>query len=170
MKTPRLAQLLDADPGLQSLAAKARELTALSRLCAAALPPELASQIRALNVRDGRITIHAANASAAAKLKMLSARLGESLKNGPAEVNSVSVRVQPTAPRETDAAAHQKAPLSAPTLHVLSALRERLGSSPAGAALEKLLTHQGITSSKEPPAGAPGRKAGGRRPPQAGRT
>lgn len=170
MKTPRIAQLLDADPGLQSLAARARDLTTLSRLCAAALPPELASQIRALNVKDGRITIHAANASAAAKLKMLSARLGESLKNGPAEINSVSVRVQPTAPRKNDVAAHPKAALSAPTLRVLSALYGRLSDSPAGAALGKLLAHQGVAVVKEPPAGAPGQRSGGRRPPPTGQS
>ena len=141
MHPTKVGRLLDADPGLQPVVTKARELSALSRLCFDFLPAELARGIRALNLKDGRLVLLAATPAAAAKLKLLSESLGQYLSERRAKVNSVSVRVQPGAPAVQEVTRAGRKRLSGDAQKALRELYERLPESPARRALKALLDH-----------------------------
>jgi hypothetical protein len=97
---------LVADAGMERVVAKARELRSLTRACTDFLPPALARQMRAVNLRDGELSLLAANPAAAAKLKLVAESLRKFLLLQGTKVSSVSVRVQPTQ-------SHQDAPAQA---------------------------------------------------------
>jgi len=137
----KVGRLLESDPGLQPVVAKARELSALSRLCFDFLPAELARRIRAVNLKDGRLVLLAATPAAAAKLKLLSESLGKYLSEQGAKVNSVLVRVQPGNPGVQEVTSRPRKNLSAEAQKALRELYEKLPDSPARAALKTLLDH-----------------------------
>ena len=129
------------DTGLQPVVAKAREINALSKLCFDFLPTGLARQVRAVNLRDQQLVLLAASPAAAAKLKLLAEALRKYLLEQGAEVNSVSVRVQPGAPALGDAPTRQPARLSQGALDALQTLYGKLPDSAARKALKTLLDH-----------------------------
>ena len=141
MHPTKVGRLLESDPGLQPVVAKARELAALSRLCLDVLPAELARRIRAVNLKDGRLVLLAATPAAAAKLKLLSESLGKYLSEQGAKVNSVSVRVQPGNPGVQEVTSRARKSLSRDAQKALRELYERLPESPARRALKTLLDH-----------------------------
>ena len=141
MQPSKVGRLLASDAGLQPVIAKAREIGALSKLCFDFLPPGLARLVRAVNLKDRQLVLLAASPAAAAKLKMLSETLTVYLLQQGAQVNSVSVRVQPTAGRASDAVPRQAPQLSKGALESLQALYRRLPDSPARKALKTLLDH-----------------------------
>jgi len=127
---------------LQPVVEKARQISALSKLCFDFLPSGLARLVRAINLRDRQLVLLAASPAAAAKLKLLSEALLTFVLQQGAQVNSVSVRVQPGAgnvPQVTFRGARQ---LSQRTLRELQDLHQRLPDSPARTALKSLLDHQ----------------------------
>ncbi|MDA8110535.1 MAG: DciA family protein [Betaproteobacteria bacterium] len=162
MRPPKIDRYLTADGGLRPVVEKAREIAALSRLCESVLPPEIARQVRAANLKDGTLVLLAPNSAAAAKLRLLSESLCNFLLLQGTKVNLVSVRVQPTASRRTpDAASHKQARLSPAALAELDRLYETLADSPAREALKALLAHQDTTRPPAPPAAAKSKAAAG---------
>ena len=144
MHLPKIDRILSADGELQPLVAKARELRALAGLVEVFLPPELARQSRVVNFREAELVLIAANAAAAAKLRLLAPALSRFLSERRWQVNSVSVRVQPNAPRSSGAALHKNVQLSATSLQSLKLLRNSMKEdSPARQALSELLERQG---------------------------
>ncbi len=148
MQPIKVGRLLASDTGLQPVIAKAREISALSKLCFDFLPPGLARLVRAFNLndrpKDRQLVLLAASPAAAAKLKLLSQALRKYLSEQGAEVNSVYVRVQPgsaLAEPGLDAAARQAPRLSASALQALQSLYQRLPDSAARRALKTLLDH-----------------------------
>jgi len=137
----KVGRLLASDAGLQPVIAKAREISALSKLCFDFLPPGLARLVRAVNLRDQQLVLLAASPAAAAKLKLLSEALLKYLLEQRAQVNSVSVRVQPGAGPVPDAPQRQPVRLSRSALDNLQALYQKLPDSPARIALKTLLDH-----------------------------
>lgn len=143
MRLPKIGRILSADGDLQPLLAKTRDLRALAGLVRDFLPPDLARQGRVVNFREAELVLVAANAAAAAKLRLLAPALSRFLTERRWQVNRVSVRVQPNASPERDAAVHQNVRLSATTLQSLKSLRQRLGpDSPAREALDQLIRRQ----------------------------
>jgi len=142
----KVGNLLASDAGLQPVISKARQIGALSKLCFDFLPPGLARLVRAINFHDRpgdrQLVLVAASPAAAAKLKLLAETLRNYLSEQRAEVNSVSVWVQPGGAPAGDAAPRQPARLSASALADLQALYRRLPDSPARRALKALLDHQ----------------------------
>jgi hypothetical protein len=138
--------VLASDASLQPVVEKARQISALSKLCFDFLPPGLARLVRAISFNnrlgDRQLVLLAASPAAAAKLKLLSEALLTYLLQQGAQVNSVSVRVQPGAGSENVAAARQPRRLSGTALKALQALHQRLPDSPARTALRTLLDHQ----------------------------
>jgi hypothetical protein len=138
--------VLASDASLQPVIEKARQISALSKLCFDFLPPGLARLVRAVSCNsrpgDRQLVLMAASPAAAAKLKMLSEALLAYLLQQGAEVNSVSMRVQPGAGAENVPAARQSRHLSRATLDSLEALHKKLPDSPARTALKTLLDHQ----------------------------
>ena len=141
MQPSKVGRLLASDAGLQPVIAKAREINALSKLCFDFLPPGLARLVRAVTLKDRQLVLLATSPAAAAKLKMLSETLQLHLVQQGAQVNSVSVGVQP----ETGKArfVEKRTPtLSASAVAALQRLHEGLVDSPARRALKTLLDHQ----------------------------
>jgi len=137
----KVGRLLASDASLQPVVEKARQINALSKLCFDFLPPGLARLVRAVNVKDRQLVLLAASPAAAAKLKLLSeALLKFAIQHG-AQVNSVSVRVQPGSGPAGDVPSRQPARLSRGALDALQALYRRLPDSPARGALKTLLDH-----------------------------
>ena len=145
MQPSKIGRVLASDAGLQPVIAKAREIGALSKLCFDFLPPGLARLVRAITFNDcpgnRQLVLLAASPAAAAKLKLLSEALTLYLLQHGAQVNSVSVRVQPGMGPEIVAAGRPPRRLSPSALDALQALHQRLPDSPAKAALKKLLDH-----------------------------
>ena len=146
MQPSKVGRLLASDAGLQPVIAKAREINVLSKLCFDFLPPGLARLVRAINFNDRpgdrQLVLIAASPAAAAKLKLLSEALRTYLLEQRAQVNSVSVRVQPSEIVPAKPLARPLGRLSATTLRELEALHERLPDSAARRALKTLLDHQ----------------------------
>ena len=142
----KVGRVLASDAGLQPVVAKAREIGALSKLCFDFLPPGLARLVRAISFNDRlserQLVLFAASPAAAAKLKLLSEALCKFLLQHGAQVNSVSVRVQPGAGTQAVAVERQARRLSGSAIEALQALHDRLPDSPARKALKTLLDHQ----------------------------
>ena len=146
MQASKIDRFLAAEGDLQPVLAKAREIDALSKLCCQLLPPELARIAQVANYKDGRLVLLAANGAAAAKLKLLSVGLCESLSRTGRQVNSVSIRVQPAASSARQTAPKQ-ARMSVAALAELAALHRSLRDSPVRKALKSLLDRHGATLS-----------------------
>jgi len=144
--TPKVGRLLASDAGLQPVVSKAREISALSKLCFDFLPPGPARLVRAVSLndrlRDRQLVLFAASPAAAAKLKLLSEALRKFLLQQGAQVNSVSVRVQPDPGPPAVAAQRQPRRLSRSAIDALQQLHAKLPDSPARRALKTLLDHQ----------------------------
>lgn len=156
MAPPRIDRYLLSGETFQPLVAKAREISALSRRCHEILPPELRPHVVGANIRGDMLVVLAANPAVAAKLRLLAEPLSDTLRKQGSKVNGVSVRVQPSPP-EDGKSPKKHAELTPAALKSLRDLRSRLGSSPAGAALDRMLgagpapeTGQTMTSSRSP--------------------
>ncbi|MFY9317406.1 MAG: DciA family protein [Burkholderiales bacterium] len=145
MQPSKVGSLLASDTGLQPVIAKARQINALSKLCFDFLPPGLARLVRAVNIHerpgDRQLVLLTASPAAAAKLKLLAEALRQHLLELRAQVNSVSVRVQPAAGTVADVTPTPPRRLSATALNELRTLYRRLPDSPARKALKELLDH-----------------------------
>ena len=139
MPLPKIDRILSVDAELQRLVLKTRDLRALRGLVDGFLPPDLARQARVANFREGELVLLAANASAAAKLRLLAGPLTDYLSERRWQVNSVSLRVQPNAARGVAAAMQKSVHLSTHTIESLRALHGRMRPSPAREALGRLL-------------------------------
>ena len=143
MRPPKLDRLLASEATLQPVLAKARELRALAGLLDGFLPPDLARQARVVNYRDGEMVLVAANPAAAAKLRLLAPSLVNFFSKQRLQVNSVSLRVQPSESHSgranNDVAPQKTAHLSTPALASLRKLYKEMRDSPAREALGALL-------------------------------
>jgi hypothetical protein len=137
----KVGSLLASDAGLQPVIAKARQISALSKLCFDFLPPGLARLVRAVNLRDQQLVLLATSPAAAAKLKLLSEALLNYLLEQRAQVNSVSVRVQPGAGNVAEVTPRPPRRISTGALESLQALYRKLPDSEARRALKTLLDH-----------------------------
>ena len=142
MQPSKVGRVLASDAGLQPVVEKARQIGALSKLCFDFLPPGLARLVRAVNLKDRQLVLLAASPAAAAKLKLLSEALLTFILQQGAQINSVSVRVQPATGPEKVAAAKATRLLSATALDGLRSLFQRMPESAARDALKTLLDHQ----------------------------
>ena len=155
MHLPKIDRVLLADGELQPVFAKARDIRALGGLVTGFFPPDLARQVRVANFREGELVLTAANSAAAAKIRLLATSLSRFLAKQRWQVNSVSVRVQPT-----DSSAvipHgqgvKSVHLSTQTLDILQKLHAGMRPSAAREALGALLEHHDLRM--PPRAGVP---------------
>jgi hypothetical protein len=139
VRTPKLDRILAAETTLQPVLTKAHELRALAGLLGGFLPPELARQARVVNHRDGELVLVAASPAAAAKLRLLAPSLVNFFLKQRLQVNSVSIRVQPSESRKGDVAPQKTAQFSTPALGSLRRLYNGMRDSPAREALGALL-------------------------------
>jgi hypothetical protein len=159
VRLPKLDRILSADPELQPVLEKARDIRALGGLVDGFLPADLACQVRVANFREGTLVVIADNPAVAAKLRLLVPSLSRFLVNQRLQVNSVSLRVQPNSAQNAVAARQKTAHLSTHTIESLRHLQERMEASPAREALARLLRRHGVNTAEPPP-----QKAAGSRP------
>jgi hypothetical protein len=156
VRLPKIDRVLATDGELQPLLAKTRDIRALAGLVDGFFPPDLARQVRVTNIREGELVLLAANSSAASKLRLLAPSLCRFMAMQRRQVNSVSIRVQPTTShpygKAADAAPQKIAQFSTSSLTALRTLYEGMADSPAREALRALLEHNG--PAKPPPAAA----------------
>jgi len=146
----RLDRIISAEGDLQPLVAKTRDLRALAGLVNGFLSADLAAEARVANLKEGELSILAANSAAAAKLRLVAAALCRLLQERHWQVNSVSVRVQPNLarrqPRQATEPKAKSVQLSTRALKSLQELHARLAPSPAREALARLLRRHGVRS------------------------
>ena len=147
MRPIRLDRILSAESELQPLLTKAHELRVLSGLVYRFLSADVAAEARVVNFKDSQLVVAAANSSVAAKLKLLAPALARFLTERRWQVNSVSVRVQPSASR-APAAGRAGVQLSTPALQALQDLHSAMRPSPAREALERLLRRRAARGAK----------------------
>jgi hypothetical protein len=143
VRLPKIDRILSADGQLQPVLAKARDLRTLGGLVDGFFPPDLARQVRVANIREGELVMSAANPAAAAKIRLLAPSLSRYLATQRWQVNSVSVRVQPSpSGGQVPQPKGQKAvQLSTSGLAALRRLHARMADSPARRALGELIAH-----------------------------
>jgi hypothetical protein len=157
MRLQKLDRIISAEGELQPLVAKVRDLRALAGLVAGFLTADLAREARVANYKDAELVLIAANSAAAAKLRLLAPALSRLLIERRWQVNSVSVRVQPTMPRQVQAA-RKAVHFSTPALNSLRSLHASMRPSPARDALGNLLRRHGALD-PDPVSGLPRKTA-----------
>lgn len=132
----RFGSLLGSNPELRPLVSRAHALSALQRQFASAAPPYLAKSCTVLGLQFGTLTVAAANATVAAKLRQLAPELVVLLQNRGCEVSGIRVKVQvgyvPTQPRQ------QPRELSRTARSALNDLSDSLNESPLKQALQRI--------------------------------
>jgi len=142
LRPQRLVRVLSSEGELQPLLAKADELRALSGLVHRFLSADLAGGARVVNFKDSQLVLAASDSATAAKLKLLAPALVRFLAEGRWQVNSVSVRVQPSSPRGTQPT-RRNVEFSTPAMEALGKLHASMRPSPAREALGRLLHRRG---------------------------
>lgn len=105
-----------------------------------ALPANLAPGTRVVNLKRGKVVIHADSGAVAVKLRQLAPRLAENFIQQGQEVTGIEVRVQPGRRTLSPSVKKQPKTLGIPSKRSLTSLVEGLTEdSPLKRALEKLL-------------------------------
>jgi hypothetical protein len=147
MRPQKLDRILSAEGELQPLLTKAHELRTLSGLVHCFLSVDVAAEARVLNFKDSQLLLAAPNSAAAAKLKLLAPALVRFLTERRWQVNSVSIRVQPSMARPR-APIREGVQFSTSALTTLRALHASMRPSPAREALGRLLRRRAIPKEK----------------------
>jgi hypothetical protein len=133
-----LKTLLNGNQELRPLLAKAQALSALQRHFISVAPPHLAqsSQVQALGLQLGTLSIAVANATVAAKLRQLAPELAVMMRKRGCEISGIRVKVQVSFDRLQPKPAPHK--LSKTAQNALNELSLSLNDSPLKLALEKM--------------------------------
>ena len=138
MRPQKIDRILSAEGELQPLLTKAHELRALAGLVHCFLSADVAAGARVLNFKDSQLLLAAPNSAAAAKLKLLAPALARFLTERRWQVNSVSIRVQPSMAR-LRGPVREGVQFSTSALAALRDLHACMRPSPAREALGRLL-------------------------------
>lgn len=135
-----LTDCLDADPSMARLTTHARRLLNLQRSLDAAAPAALARSCRVANFKLGVVFIHADNGAVAAKLRQITARLGDEFRKRGAEVTEIRVKVQPATGNNPTRLSVSSYTVSVAAKRGLTSLADRLPEeSPLRQALKRLV-------------------------------
>jgi hypothetical protein len=136
--TQQLKSLLSSSRELRTLIDKAQTLTALQNHLIAVAQPYLAlsAQVQVLGLQLGTLSIAAANATIAAKLRQLAPEMVAKLQNRGCEVSGIRVKVQVSFDPEQRKTAPRKLSKTAKT--ALNGLSLNLDDSPLKSALERM--------------------------------
>jgi len=132
-----LKKLLKDNQELRPLLTQVQVLSALQAHFDAVAPPHLAQSVQVLNLQTGTLSIAAANASIASKLRQLAPELVVLLQNRGCEVSGIRVRVQVSFDRLQPKPAPHK--LSKAAQNALQDLSLSLNDSPLKIALDRII-------------------------------
>jgi len=144
MPARRISDILGETSELSTLAAVSHHITQIQRVYQEAVPPELAKSSRIGWAREGILSVLADNSVMAAKLRQLSTRVLNRLRQSGFEFKSVRIEVQ--VDRATPAPRQNSAKQLSP--RALSAIDEALQDipeSPLKEALERLARRHGAS-------------------------
>lgn len=141
----QLKTLLNSHHELRMLLNRAQVLTDLQTHFSAIAPPHLAQSVQVLSLKLGRLSIAAANAANAAKLRQLAPELVTHLQNRGCEVSGISVKVQVSYDRRQPAP--DKRQLSKTARNELLQLSCSLDESPLKQAIDRLADRTKASSS-----------------------
>jgi hypothetical protein len=133
----QLKTLLHGNQELHPLITRVQALSDLQTHFAAIAPPPLVQSVQILSLRLGRLSIAAANAANAAKLRQLAPELVTLLQNRGCEVSGIVVKVQVSFDRPQPRPTRHK--LSKTAQHELLELSRRLDDSPLKLALDRMV-------------------------------
>jgi hypothetical protein len=131
-----LKTLLSGNHELRPLLTKVQVLSALQRHFTTVAPPHLTQSVQILSLQLGTLSVAAANATVAAKLRQLAPELVVLMQNKGCEVSGIRVKVQVSFDRLQPKPAPHK--LSKAAQNALQELSEGLNDSPLKLALEKM--------------------------------
>ncbi len=117
--------------------AQVQVLSSLQAHFAAVAPPNLAQSVQVLNLQAGTLSIAAANAAIASKLRQIAPELAAQLQNRGCEVSGIRVRVQVSYDRLQPKPAPHK--LGKTAQNALRDLSASLNDSPLKAALDRMI-------------------------------
>lgn len=132
----RLKNLLGEHQELRPLLRKAQALSALYRHFISVAPPSLAQSCQILGLEFGTLSVSAANAAIAAKLRQLAPELVVLLQDRGCEVSGIRVKVQVSFDSGRSPPPSRK--LNKSARDALTGLSQTLDHSPLQQALEKL--------------------------------
>jgi len=132
----RFKSLLNGNQELRPLLAKAQAVSVLHRHFIGVAPPHLAQSSQVLGLRSGMLSVAAANAAIAAKLRQLAPELVVMLQNRGCEVSGIRVKVQVSF--DSGRAAPTPRKLGKTARDALHELSQTLDGSPLGLALKKM--------------------------------
>lgn len=132
-----LKKLLKDHQELRPLLTQVQVLSALQAHFTAVAPPHLAQSVQVLNLQTGTLSIAAANAAIASKLRQIAPELVVQLQNRGCEVSGIRVRVQVSYDRlQLKPAPHK---LSKAAHNALRDLSVTLKDSPLKIALDRMI-------------------------------
>lgn len=99
MPAQSLGKFLKTDAGLARYADQVGRLARLQRAYEQAVPPALARSGRVVNLKLGKVVIHATSGAAATKVRQVAPRLVAVFRQNGAEVTEIQVKVQPSEPQ-----------------------------------------------------------------------
>lgn len=141
MPARKLDFYLGADDALRAFSRAARRLGQLQEVLVAHVPAELRDSLRVKQLRDGTLTLKAANAAVATRVKQLSPRLLAACLERGSQVTAIKVEVQVDllSPNARPAPAARR--LSIETIDKIQRLAEQMEASPLQEALRRLARH-----------------------------
>jgi hypothetical protein len=132
----QLKTLLNGNQELHPLLTRVQALSDLQTHFTAVAPPHLAQSVQILSLKLGRLSVAAANAANAAKLRQLAPELVTLMQNRGCEVSGIVVKVQVSYDRRQPPP--DKRQLSKTAQHELLELSRRLDDSPLKLALDRI--------------------------------
>lgn len=137
MPARRISDILGETRELGTLAAVSRHITQIQRVYQEAVPPELARSSRIRGAREGVLSVVADTSVMAAKLRQLSPRVLNRLRQNGFEFNSMRIEVQ--VDRATAPAPRKSSKRLSPlALSTIEEALQGIPESPLRAALERL--------------------------------
>ena len=115
----------------------------LQQILAKTAPPELEKSCYVKQLRDGVLSLAAANAAVATQIRQLSPRLLAGYQKQGSEVTSIRIEVQVFNPNNPPAIRRENQGLSPESIEKIKGLADTLEDSPLKAALNRLASRGG---------------------------
>lgn len=132
----RLGELLGGLPAIK----QAQALSVLQQHFDASLPERFRGEAQVVALEEGELRVVCTNGAIASRLRLDAQSLADSLQQRGLKVRRVSLKVRPSASRQTRTS-HSKPPLPASARQAFATAAEQMDEGEVKAALQKLLKH-----------------------------
>jgi hypothetical protein len=132
----RLSELLSGLPAIK----QAQALSALQKQFDAVLPARFRGEVQVVALEEGELRVLCSNGAIASRLRLEAQGLADALQKRGLAVRRVSLKVQPTSPRRSQAP-RVKLPLPDAARQAFESASEQMEEGEVKSALERLLKH-----------------------------